>query len=84
VHNDAAEGRGRLAVSLSDDEGRTWKWKRLLEDLAEGSAHYPCVIQTRDGRIHVVYSYFVKEGKSMKHTVFTEAWLESVPAAGKQ
>lgn len=77
VHNDAVEGRGRLAVSLSDDEGRTWKWKRLLEDLADGSAHYPCVIQTRDQRIHVVYSYFVKEGKSMKHTVFSEAWLES-------
>jgi len=81
VHNDAVEGRGRLAVSLSDDEGRTWKWKRLLEDMSEGSAHYPCVIQARDGRIHVVYSYFVKDGKSMKHTVFSEAWLESAAAA---
>ena len=77
VHNDAREGRGRLAVSMSDDEGSTWKWKRLLEDLSEGSAHYPCVMQARDGRIHVVYSYFVKEGKSMKHTVFSEAWLEA-------
>jgi predicted neuraminidase len=77
VHNDAREGRGRLAVSMSDDEGSTWKWKRLLEDLPEGSAHYPCVMQARDGRIHVVYSYFVKEGKSMKHTVFSEAWLEA-------
>ena len=77
VHNDAREGRGRLAVSMSDDEGSTWKWKRLLEDLPDGSAHYPCVIQGRDGRIHVVYSYFVKEGKSMKHSVFTEAWVEA-------
>jgi hypothetical protein len=31
--------------------------------------------QGKDGRIHVVYSYFVPEGKSMKHFEFTEAWL---------
>ena len=77
IHNDAREGRGRLAVSMSDDEGKTWKWKRLLEDLSDGSAHYPCIIQTRDGQIHAVYSYFVSGGKSMKHSVFSEAWLES-------
>jgi hypothetical protein len=25
--------------------------------------------------IHVVYSYFVKEGKSMKHASFNENWI---------
>ena len=32
VYNDTVSGRNRLAVSLSTDEGRTWKWTRHLED----------------------------------------------------
>lgn len=78
VHNDTTDGRHRLAVSRSTDEGRTWKTERWLEDHAEGtgSYHYPCIIQTRDGLLHVVYSYFVPEGKSMKHAAFEEAWLD--------
>jgi len=40
---------------------------------------YPAIIQTRDGRIHVVYSYFVADGKSMKHAAFAEDWLTSSP-----
>jgi hypothetical protein len=70
-------GRNSLAVSISDDEGKTWKWKRHLEKEATGSYHYPSVIQARDGTIHVVYSYFVKGGKSMKHAAFNEAWVQA-------
>lgn len=81
VYNDTLTGRHSLAVSLSDDEGRTWKWTRHLERHASGSYHYPAVIQTRDGLIHVVYSYFVAEGKSMKHAAFNEAWVEAGDAA---
>ena len=76
VYNDTIDGRNRLAVSISDDEGKTWKWKRHLEDHAEGAYHYPSVIQGRDGTIHVVYSYFVDDGKSMKHAAFDEAWVQ--------
>lgn len=75
VYNDTTQGRDRLAVSLSDDEGRTWKWTRHLENKPGGSYHYPAVIQTRDGLIHAVYSYFVPGGKSMKHAAFNEAWV---------
>jgi len=35
------------------------------------------VIQSRDGMIHVVYSYFVDGGKSMKHAAFNEDWVQS-------
>lgn len=76
VYNDTIKGRNSLAVSLSDDEGKTWKWTRHLEKQADGSYHYPAVIQSRDGGIHVVYSYFVKDGKSMKHARFNEAWVK--------
>jgi predicted neuraminidase len=76
VYNDARKGRNSLAVSLSDDEGATWKWTRHLEKREQGSFHYPAVTQAKDGSIHAVYSYFVKEGKSMKHARFNEAWVK--------
>src|SRR5439155_21115824 len=72
VYNDTVEGRRSLAVSLSDDEGHTWKWTRHLEQHANGAYHYPAVIQGSDGTIHVAYSYFVAGGKSMKHAAFDE------------
>ena len=76
VYNDTTDGRNRLAVSVSDDEGQTWRWTRHLEDHKTGSYHYPAVIQGADGRIHAVYSYFVEGGKSMKHAAFDEAWVQ--------
>ncbi len=75
VYNDTARGRQSLAVSLSDDDGATWKWTRHLESAESGSFHYPCVIQSRAGDLHAVYSYFVAEGKSMKHVHFNEDWI---------
>jgi len=75
VYNDTILGRSSLAVSLSSDEGRSWKRTRHLERHKTGSYHYPAVIQARDGTIHCVYSYFVDGGKSMKHAAFNEAWV---------
>lgn len=77
VYNDTTSGRQRLAVSLSRDEGRTWAHTRHLEDQAQGSYHYPALVQGKDGTVHVVYSYFVEGGKSMKHAAFDEAWVEA-------
>jgi predicted neuraminidase len=77
VYNDTTHGRNSLAVSLSDDQGRTWTWTRHLERHPTGSCHYPAVIQGRDGTIHAVYSYFVERGKSMKHAALNEAWIQA-------
>jgi predicted neuraminidase len=76
VCNDTSDGRNSLAVAVSNDEGLSWNIARHLEQESSGSFHYPVVIQTRDERIHVVYSYFVDGGKSMKHVEFSEDWLE--------
>jgi predicted neuraminidase len=76
VYNDTTRGRSSLAVSLSDDEGKTWKWTRHLEKHDSGQYHYPAVIQAKDGAVHAVYSYFVTDGKSMKHARFNEAWVK--------
>jgi predicted neuraminidase len=77
VYNDTVSGRSSLAVSISDDEGRTWKWTRHLERHETGSYHYPAVTQAADGTIHAVYSYFVEDGKSMKHAAFNEEWVRA-------
>ena len=77
VYNDTTQGRNRLAVSLSNDEGHTWPITRHLEDQPTGSYHYPAVTQGADGTIHVIYSYFVESGKSMKHAAFDESWLSA-------
>ena len=80
IYNDTTNGRRSLAVSLSDDEGKSWKWTRHLEKQSEGSFHYPAIIQGRDGMVHAVYSYFVAGGKSMKHAAFNEAWVKAAGA----
>ncbi|MCA9023840.1 MAG: exo-alpha-sialidase [Planctomycetaceae bacterium] len=75
IYNDTDSGRNSLAVSISDDEGQTWKWTRHLEKQESGSYHYPAIIQGKDGTIHAIYSYFVEGGKSMKHAEFREDWV---------
>lgn len=75
VYNDSNPGRNMLALSLSDDEGKTWKWTRHLEKHDTGSYHYPAIIQGADGTIHCVYSHFLNEEKTMKHAAVNEAWI---------
>jgi len=65
IYNDVERGRYRLAVSLSEDEGRTWRWTRHLERDPEstdegqlGQYHYPSIIQAADGTLHATYSFF--------------------------
>ena len=58
IYNDSTRGRNSLAVSLSDDEGKTWKWTRHLEKHASGSYHYPAIIEGKDGTIHADLQLF--------------------------
>lgn len=75
VYNDTRRGRNSLAIAISDDEGHSWKWRRHLERQDQGSYHYPAIIAGPEDELHVVYSYFVAEGKSMKHVMLNEAWV---------
>ncbi len=91
IYNDTSTGRNSLAVSISDDDGKTWKWTRHLEfdppGPEAGQYHYPTIIQARDGSLHASYSYHLNrkdlekdaEGKpkrkSIKHAHFNEAWV---------
>lgn len=77
VYNDKVNDRNSLAISISDDEGKSWKWTRHLEQQEEGRYHYPALIQARNGNLQCVYTYSVEEGKTMKHASFNEAWVQA-------
>jgi len=87
IYNDQPRGRHTLAVSLSEDEGETWKWTRHLEDREPGSGsfHYPSIIEGSDGELHTTYSYFINKatddepaGKSIRYATFSKAWIKGV------
>ncbi|WP_394990429.1 exo-alpha-sialidase [Emticicia sp.] len=77
--NDIDDGRYRLSLFFSADEGKTWKWKTRLEnvDPNKGSFSYPSLIQTKDGLLHITYSYHVeKDKKSIKYVVVNPQKIE--------
>jgi predicted neuraminidase len=67
------QGRERtpLTLALSVDGGRTWAYKRNLET-GQGPFSDPSIIQTRDGHLHVTYSY---RRLYIRHVEVNEAWL---------
>jgi predicted neuraminidase len=74
IYNDLEKGpRSRLAISVSVDEGKTWKWTRHLENSPSGRYDYPSLIQSKDGTLHTTYSYNVR---TIKHVHFTEEWVQ--------
>jgi len=88
ISNDTEDGRHSLAVQISDDEGRTWKWKRHLERAEPGAArfHYPSLIEAKDGTLHATYSHHLEKdapldaagrpmAKTIKHAAFNRAWV---------
>ncbi|MBI3864540.1 MAG: exo-alpha-sialidase [Planctomycetia bacterium] len=93
INNDTEQGRHRLTVSLSDDEGSTWKWSRPLEFDEPGpeatTAAYPSIIQSRDSLLHATYTYTLKgknarpgaggkpQSECIKHAVFNEAFIRA-------
>lgn len=87
INNDTERGRHRLTLTLSDDEGRTWKWSRRLEfdprPEKAGSFHYPSIMQGAGGTIHASYSVFLNHvpagepRKTIRHAHFNLEWVEA-------
>jgi len=84
VLNDIEEGRHRLSVWLSTDEGKTWPYRKILVNGKPGSAvrgHYPAIIQGKDGQTHVSYTNQIAgpdghgDLKNIVHASFSEMWL---------
>lgn len=73
-------------VSESKDRGETWKYTRHLEarEAGQGGFHYPSIIEGRDGKLHVSYSYFIdkphggeEKGKSIRYATFSREWIKN-------
>lgn len=77
IYNDTEQGRHSLAVSISEDEGKTWPYTRHLELVPrkKGSFSYPSILQAPDGTMHATYTYSIPKGKSIKYARFTEDWV---------
>jgi predicted neuraminidase len=55
VYNDVPKGRTPLKVAVSND-GKDWRNVATLED-QPGEYSYPAVIQTKDGIVHITYTW---------------------------
>jgi predicted neuraminidase len=71
VYNHTTDGRTPLNLALSAD-GMTWRAALLFEN-EPGEYSYPAIIQTRDGLVHVTYTW---KRRLIKHVVVDPRKLE--------
>lgn len=64
--------RNPLSLAISDDDGETWYTTRDLMT-GEGRFHYPAIIQSRDGLLHVS---FTNNRRTIDHVALTPDWIE--------
>lgn len=64
--------RHALHLAISDD-GKTWKAVAVIEKAKKGEFSYPAMIQAKDGRVHMTYTW---QRKRMRHVVIDPAKLE--------
>ena len=78
--NSNPDARNPLTLALSEDDGRTWPHRRNLVTGA-GQFHYPALIQSRDGLLHVA---FTNNRKTIDHIALSPEWIagggEDLPA----
>jgi len=65
AYNNSATARTPLSVAFSRDDGNSWSAPLVLED-QPGEYSYPAIIQTRDGLLHVTYSW---KRQRIKHVI---------------
>ncbi len=71
VYNPVRNGRSPLSIAVSGN-GRDWMTAMVLEDEAGGEFSYPAVIQAKDGRVHITYTW---KRKRIKHAVIDPSRL---------
>ena len=69
VYNPSMSERIPLTVALSEDGGKSWP-RRLDIAKGPGGLAYPSAVQTRDGKIHVVYTS--DERRVIRRTILRE------------
>jgi predicted neuraminidase len=70
IYNDSPTERTPLTVAISTDNGKTYAFRKNIA-VGNHDYAYPYAIQTRDGKIHVV---FTSDGRTIiNHAVFEES-----------
>jgi alpha-L-rhamnosidase len=77
VYNHSATLRTPLNVAVSDD-GKSWESALVLES-DPGEFSYPAAIQTRDGLVHITYTW---KRERIKHVVIDPSRLVVRPIEG--
>ena len=77
VYNDSMSERSPLTAAISTDNDKTYPYRRNLAE-GQNTFAYPMAIQTRDDKIHVVYT--TNERTTIIHAVFEESAILSHPA----
>jgi predicted neuraminidase len=67
VYNPAKRGRSPISVAISSD-GKNWKDIATLENEPNEEFSYPAVIQTKDGKVHITYTW---KRKKIKHIILS-------------
>ena len=67
VYNPVKKGRSPISVAISSD-GKTWKDIATLENEPGEEFSYPAVIQTKDGKVHITYTW---KRKKIKHVILS-------------
>lgn len=72
-----------VTLALSDDGGKTWPYKRVVEmgegfvglynDVNNHRYEYPVIMQGQDGKIHAAYSF--DNRRCVKYVCVDEAWI---------
>jgi predicted neuraminidase len=70
VYNDNMNERTPLTIAISTDGDKTYPYRRNIA-VGDNTFAYPCAIQTRDGKIHVVCT--TDERTAILHSVFEES-----------
>lgn len=78
-----------VTIALSEDGGRSWPFRRIVEngegfvgpwnDINNRRYGYPVVMQGKGGQIHVAYSWGSRT--MIKHVCFDEAWIRGAKAS---
>jgi predicted neuraminidase len=74
VFNNQDNSRTPLHIALSTDEARSWQ-KPLQLESNPGEYSYPSVMQSSDGKIHIIYTF---RRYSIKHVELNEDWLTRI------
>ena len=72
--NDSAHTRENMRLAVSNDGGANWVRIATLDSTQGQKYSYPYMIRSRDGLIHLVYTW---QRKRIKHVVFNEAWINA-------